>query len=69
MTPESIGTIIKGKRSSLRITQQQLSDITEISVHALSNIESGKANPTVDVLNTLCDALGLELIIRVRGSI
>jgi transcriptional regulator with XRE-family HTH domain len=69
MTPDSIAKIIKGKRTSLKITQQRLSDITGISVHAIINIETGKGNPTVEVLNTLCDALGLELIIRIKGTV
>jgi transcriptional regulator with XRE-family HTH domain len=69
MISESIGNIIKGKRTSLNITQQRLSDITGISVHAIINIETGKGNPTVEVLNNLCEALGLELVVRIKGAI
>ena len=68
MTSPEIGQLIRDKRNSLQVSQQRLCEITGISVHALSNIESGKANPTVEVLTALCDALGLELVVRVRGA-
>lgn len=69
MTPKNIGILLKKKRTSLNITQKRLSDITSISVHAIINIEKGEGNPTIEILNTLCDVLGLELVIHVKGEI
>jgi len=39
-----------------------------VSVHTLSDIESGKGNPSVKVLAAVLDALGLELLIKIKGS-
>lgn len=41
--------------------QAELATLAGISVHTLSNIESGKANPSLDVLEPLLDSLGLEV--------
>ena len=51
---------------SLRIDQRTLSEIAGISVHTLSNIEVGKRNPTVAVLERVLNALGMELRIQIK---
>jgi hypothetical protein len=38
--------------------------LAEIAVHTLSNIESGKGNPSLEVLGRLFDCLGLKLTIE-----
>jgi len=68
MNTEQVGQAIRGRRRSLGIDQKALSAISGISVHTLSDIESGKGNPTVSILNRLLDSLGMELQVRVsRG--
>ena len=54
------------RRNRLGIDQQTLADMAEISVRALSNIETGKGNPTLASLNAVLEVLGLELSLRVR---
>ena len=62
------GKIIKIRRNILGINQQDLSEISEVALHTISDIESGKGNPTLQVIYKLLDVLGLEIIINVKGE-
>lgn len=62
----SVGDLIVRRRQSLGIDQRTLSQLSRVAVHTLSNIESGKGNPTVTTLRRLLDVLGMELHVRVR---
>ena len=61
MKPEELGNRIRSRRLTLGLKQRSLAEIAGLSVHGLSDIESGKGNPTLAVLNQLADALGLDL--------
>ncbi len=65
MKPRELGHRIRSRRLTLGLKQQALAEIAGLSVHGLSNIESGKGNPTLAVLNQLADALGLDLCLDV----
>ena len=66
MKAEEAGRLIRKRRMSLRIDQRTLSEIAGISVHTLSNIEAGKSNPTVAILERVLNALGMELRIQIK---
>ena len=66
MTKEELGQIIKERRKTMSIPQNQLADYTGLSVVTLSQIESGKANPSFETLNEIFYFLNLEIIITVR---
>jgi len=55
------GEYIAGRRKSLRITQRELAELCGVSEHALGNLERGIGNPTFDLIEKVCDALGLEI--------
>lgn len=59
-------SIIRERRILLDITQQDLADISGVSLRAIKSIENGKGNPSIDTLRKLTDALGVEIIMRVR---
>lgn len=61
-----LGKKIKERRSNLRITQPSLAEMAGISESTLHRIESGKANPTIKVLNQIADILGLEVKLEVK---
>lgn len=63
-----LGKIIKQRRKILEINQQDLAEISEIALHTISDIESGKGNPTLQVMDKLCEVLGLEIQIEVKGE-
>jgi transcriptional regulator with XRE-family HTH domain len=61
-----VGTRLRDRRRSLGILQEDLAGLAGISVHTLSNLESGKGNPSLDVLERLLDCLGLQMTIAPR---
>jgi transcriptional regulator with XRE-family HTH domain len=61
-----LGSRLKERRLGLGLVQAELAALTGISVHSLSNIESGRANPSLEVLEPLLDCLGLELSLMPR---
>ena len=68
MDKKEFGSIIKDRRKILKINQEDLSEISEVALHTISDIESGKGNPTLQVIHRLCDVLGLKLSIKVKGE-
>lgn len=58
---------IKKRRDNLGVTQDMLADISDVGLRTLKQFESGKGNPTLETLNKLGDALGMELIFRVKN--
>lgn len=69
MTKKEIGIKIKERRKIMSMPQSQLANYTGLSVVTLSQIESGKANPSLDTLNEIFHFLNLEIIIVVKNTI
>lgn len=65
---ESIGMRLRERRHALMVSQQALAELAGISVHTLSNVESGRGNPSIQILDRLLDCLGLELSVQPRMS-
>ena len=66
MNFETITKYLTERRKSLGVSQRELANLSGISLHSLSNIESGRGNPTFDVLFRLCEVLGLEIGVGVK---
>lgn len=66
MNINEIGYFIRKRRRLLGLDQRSFSELTGVAVHTMSDIESGKANPTLETLAKVCEPLGLELIVQVR---
>lgn len=62
------GGLIKERRTILGLTQQDLSDYTGLSVRLIKSIENDKGNPSMSTLEKITETLGLEIIIRVKGT-
>ena len=60
------GDLIKERRTVLGLTQQDLSDYTELSLRIIKSVESEKGNPSLKTLEKIARVLGLELIMRVK---
>jgi transcriptional regulator with XRE-family HTH domain len=69
MTKKEIGIKIKERRKVMSIPQRQLADYSGLSVVTLSQIENGKANPSLDTLNEIFHYLNLEISIVVKNTI
>ena len=66
MNARTTGEMIKKRRVLLGIDQRDLSQISGVSIHTISDIEAGKGNPTAATLDRILDALGMELHIRIK---
>lgn len=57
---ELLGKRIKEIRISKKLTQEQLSELTNIGASSISKIESGIYHPTDDNLEKIAQALNIE---------
>lgn len=65
-TSTKIGKIIRTRRKELNLELKDLQDYSGVNYVSISEIENGKANPTVKTLEKLLDVLGMELDIKVK---
>lgn len=66
MKIEDVGAAVRARRRQLGVSQRDLAEIAGVSEHTVSDLESGKANPTWVVLTDVLTPLGLELTVRLR---
>ena len=60
------GKTIKQRRKELNLELKDLQDYSGVNYVSISDIENGKANPTVKTLEKLLDVLGMELDIKIK---
>lgn len=61
MKIDEIGLFIAKRRKALKVNQRELALLCGVSEHALCNLERGTGNPTMRLVDSVADALGLEL--------
>jgi transcriptional regulator with XRE-family HTH domain len=66
LTTIKIGKTIKQRRKELSLELKDLQDYSGVNYVSISDIENGKANPTIKTLEKLLDVLGMELDIKVK---
>lgn len=57
---EILGSNVKRLRARRRLSQRDLADLVAMDRADVSRLESGRANPTVDRLESLAVALNVE---------
>ncbi len=67
MDMRQIASFVKKRRKQLQITQQDLASISGISTRKLSDIETSSGTTTIDTLNKVCETLGVEIVLKVKG--
>lgn len=67
MIAPTLAFTFKCLRKYRGLTQMQLSELCGISVSYLSDIERGKANPTIATLIKIAGALGYEIGFKLKG--
>ena len=65
MNKEEIGKYIIWRRDALRISQGRLAELSGVSVHTLSNLETGSGNVTLETLLKVTKILGLKVSVGV----
>lgn len=61
--------MIKARRKVLGISQQDLAEMSGVSLPTVKDIERGLANPSLSTISKLLDVLGMEIVYRVRQKI
>ena len=61
MNKSEIGKAIAARRDTLDITQARLAKLSDVSVHTVSNIETGGGNVTLDTLLKVAGVLGFRV--------
>ncbi len=61
-----ISDIVKSRRESLKVTQETLAQLSGVALRTLKQFERGKGNPTLQTLQKLGDALGLEVTLSIK---
>ncbi len=57
---------IKLRRKHLGLKQEDLAEISDVSLRTIKSIESSKGNPNILTLLKLLDTLGMELEIKIK---
>jgi predicted transcriptional regulator len=60
--------IMKQRRETLSLTQQDLSEMAEVGLATIKDIERGKGNPSLSTIKKILDILGLEIDYRIRQT-
>ena len=65
MNKKEIGLALVARRNELRITQARLARVSGVSVHTLSNLETGVGNVMLDTLLKVVTTLGFKVRVGV----
>jgi transcriptional regulator with XRE-family HTH domain len=60
---------IKERREVLKVTQEELAELSGVGLRTLKQFESGKGNPTLHTLQKIADVLGMELCLQVKNTV
>lgn len=60
MQIEEIVAKLKARRLTLLVTQEQLAELSGVSLRTIKEIEGGNGNPTLATLSKIADVLGME---------
>jgi transcriptional regulator with XRE-family HTH domain len=63
MNLEQLGNIIRERRNELSLSQENLSNKSDVAIKTIHSVELGKANPSVKTLEKILDNLGLQIIV------
>ncbi len=61
--------VMKSRRAVLGLSQSDLSEMTNVSLATIKDIERGKANPTLSVVLNIIEVLGMEIDFKVRQTV
>ena len=65
MNKAEIGIAIAQRRNTLNITQTRLAKLSGVSVHTLSNLETGEGNVTLDTILKVAKTIGFNVVVGV----
>ena len=66
MNIQAISNAIVKRRKMLSVSQKELADLAGVSLHSIINLESGRGNPTLQLLLTVVEVLGMNMQLEVK---
>jgi len=66
MKIEELGKAIKFRREFLNLRQEDLAEMSGITIKTIHLIESGKGNPALATLQKIATVLGMEFSLQVK---
>jgi transcriptional regulator with XRE-family HTH domain len=68
MDLKSIGEQITKRRAQLKLRQEDLAEMSGVTVRSIYNLEQGNGNPSFETWNKICNVLGMEIIVQIRKT-
>ena len=62
-----IAASISARRKTLGISQNDLAEMSGVSLATIKNIERGKGNPSFETVEKILAVLGMEILLKVRS--
>lgn len=66
MTNQEIGEKLRARRKMLRLRQRDLAELAGVTLRGLTDLENGRANPTLNQIAKIVEVLGLEIRLTER---
>lgn len=63
----SISATLATRRKTLGISQNDLAEMSGVSLATIKNIERGKGNPSFETVEKILTVLGMEIQFKVRS--
>ena len=61
--------IMKQRRETLSLTQQDLAEMSQVGLATIKDIERGKGNPALSTVKKILDVLGIEIEYSIRQTV
>ena len=68
MTTKEISRVLFDRRKEMKITQKKKKKLSGVRENYLTKLEHGKFSPSISTLEKICDPIGLEIIVKEKGS-
>jgi y4mF family transcriptional regulator len=65
----TLGQAVRAERRRQGLNQRTLAELSNVSVHFLSNLENGKATSELRGCLSVLDTLGIQLVVRTRNGV
>lgn len=60
---------MKSRRKTFGLSQQNLAEMSGVSLATIKDIERGKGNPSLNTVQKILDILGMEILYEVRQTV
>jgi len=68
MELKKIGELIRKRREFLNLRQEDLSELSKVTIKTIHLIEQGNGNPSFETLKKISEVLGLEIFLQVKKA-